>query len=680
MSFWRYYFFAFALLFLIAALAEAYQNQKINRLVCRHMKKIMMWLRRKLRSINWEKLVPVVLGVSLLLVVLLTLWARWGKPVEPDEELDTGIYEALRIAFAVFEGDSADFRAYTASIPFLPCLLAILVPLSAVCTAATLIWNYLPHHVPWFSHVWYIFSELEPNSIRMAKSIHRELEETGDTGVFIFLRTQRGKQDPDVLDELKEINYFFYPKNEQHFLRWFWRRERILRFYFLSENTDANFDRMQDFLSDAGKDELFRPRAYLLPDGQFQHELYLLSETESAQLLITHLRNGLTQVKNTNTFANTELRLLDRFRAVSYDLLREQPLHQFVEQNRLHVLVLGFGRIGREFFRAACSLGIIGNCVTEFTLCDQQIGRKLNHFLALCPELRKSVNFHPRKLDADSDELDRLLHTADYHYIVVALGDDERNIRVASRLKRYYRRNYWDHKAGKNTGKNIPPQICVNIEDSVKHAYTQKLWFSEKSWDHSLHVFGGLDQALTKAVLMPENLWKAARWIHRRVNNIPAGTPLKWSEYERRSSIACAAHAEYHVAFVGEDYERILKNWKENEPGKYDELLDTEHRRWMAYVRSEGMQTASRDQLEAYFGEVKNRHVDVLGGLTPCLVNTREELNDIWNYLEHHDPPNYQGRTPFRRRDEIIVCHANAIRKCAKDGILPGNINTCLEK
>lgn len=676
MPFWKYYFIALAFLFLIAAVAEAYQDQKINRLVCRHLKKFMMGLRRKLRSINWEKLAPVALGVSLLLVGILTLYARWGKPAEPDKELDTGIYEALRISFAVFEGDSADFRAHTASIPLLPCLLAILVPLSAVCTAATLIWNYLPHHVPWFSHVWYIFSELEPNSIRMAKSIHRELEENGDTGAFIFLRTQRGKQDPDVLDELKEINYFFYPQNEQHFLRWFWRRERILRFYFLSENTDENFDRMQDFLFDAGKDDLLWSREYLLPDGQFQHELYLLSETESAQMLITHLRNGLTQAKNPNTFANTELRLLDRFRAVSYDLLREHPLHRFVEKNRLHVLVLGFGRIGREFFRAACSLGVIGNCVTEFTLCDQQIGRKLNHFLALCPELRKSVSFHPRKLDADSDELDRLLHTADYHYIVVALGDDERNIRVASRLKRYYRRHYWDYKAGKNRGKNIPPQICVNIEDSVKHAYTQKLWFSEKSWDHSLHVFGGLDQAFTKAVLMPENLWKAARWIHRQVNNIPAGTPLKWSEYERRSSIACAAHAEYHVAVVGEDYERILKNWKENEPGKYDELLDTEHRRWMAYVRGEGMQAASRDQLEAYFGEINNRHVDVLGGLTPCLVNTKEELNDIWNYLEHHYPPNYQGKTAFRKRDEMIVCHANAIRKCAKDGILPDNAST----
>jgi hypothetical protein len=49
-----------------------------------------------------------------------------------------------------------------------------------VTTAAILLWNRLPHHVPIFSRNWYIFSELNPNSIRMAKSINEKLKKEWD--------------------------------------------------------------------------------------------------------------------------------------------------------------------------------------------------------------------------------------------------------------------------------------------------------------------------------------------------------------------------------------------------------------------------------------------------------------------------------------------------------------------
>ena len=586
---------------------------------------------------DWERISVLSLSLSLILVLVLRCYAEFRC-----DSWDW-LFIGIQTVFDVLEGDSCGFRTALSALPVIPELLSCAVPALAVFTAARLLWHYLPHHVPWFKKEWYLFSELDANSVRMAKNLARE------DRLCIFLRTPRNKADTALLKELGDIHYFLYPGDEARFLLWPWRRGHILRFFFLSENTDVNFQRMQDFLLTAREKILFKPRNISLPDGQSQQELYLLSETESAPMLIDHLRGLL---KDSECFQNTELRLLDRFRATSYDLLQNVPLHEHIHDGKLHVLILGFGKIGREFFRAASHMGVIHGCKTEFTLCDQQICTKLNVFLSQCPELLDSVTIHPRKLNADTATLSKLIEAQDYHYIIVALGDDELNIRVSSRLKQFYRRHHWKHKANEGTEK-CHPQICVNIEDPIKHDYINTLWNTDidKSWDKELYVFGGLDEAFTLKILMPEDLWRKARRVHQELNQLKKNEPMNWDEYQRRSSIACATHMEYIVD----------DNWL----SKYDtELLaDTEHQRWMAYVRSEGMCQSSLLQVAAYRGKAgTSKHIDRLGKLTPCLVET-EKLNEIWKEVANNhqvysnNDPSILGNKSlsFRERDRLIV-------------------------
>ena len=372
-------------------------------------------------------------------------------------------------------------------------------------------------------------------------------------------------------------------------------------------------------------------------------------------MLIDHLRKKLCAGHDRlPVFQNTELYLLDRFRATSYALLRDVPLHRHRLNGELRVLVLGFGKIGREFFRAACSLGVFHDCKTEFTLCDQQIGAKLNMFLSQCPELRRSVTIHPRKLNIDTDALDKLVAATDYHYIVVALGDDERNIRVTSRLKRFYRLRHWEHEAGSRPA-DVQPQICVNIEDSIKQDYIKSIQNDDEHWGQRFHVFGGLDQVFKPTVLTPRELWNAAQYVHRSLGSIPREAPLNWNEYERRSSIACAVRAEYLCDIVcGDDKQTTYKSRLDD----FDRsmLADTEHLRWMTYVRSEGMQHASRKLVGAYYEKIGRHHVDTLGKLTPCLVEDRDKLQDLWDHLSVEKyPDDYKGKRSFLDRDKHLV-------------------------
>ena len=75
-----------------------------------------------------------------------------------------------------------------------------------------------------------------------------------------------------------------------------------------------------------------------------------------------------------------------------------------------------------------------------------------------------------------------------------------------------------------------------------------------KSWDKALHIFVGLDQVFNPGVLMPRDLWNAARFIHREMVSMEPRQRLNWGEYERRSSIDCAVWAHLSQGIHAADY------------------------------------------------------------------------------------------------------------------------------
>ena len=607
------------------------------------------WIRKQYRChVRPDFWFPFLLALCIIAVLGITYYSASHAllPDPPATEENPPIFESLMVFFSVAEGDSANFREYASFHPVVFGIakhLSVLIPLLAAATAMMFLWHRLPHHVPWFRKVWYIFSELEPNSIRMATSIHRD--HPNEKSVFIFLRTRRGQQEPDQLEDLQDLTYFFYPGTETRFLSLPGRKNHIMRFFFLSENTDENFSRMMEFLNNAQqKKRFFVWKGDEVEEGRFLRELYLLSETESAPMLIDDLRK---QIENKPQFPSTEVRLLDRYRAVVYDLLRDKPLHQAGSRTEVNVLVLGFGKIGREFFRAVQSIGIQEGRQMNITLCDLNITQKLDAYKQQCPEAVDPVFVVPKPIDVESAQMNALVEQGNFHYILIALGEDERNIRIACWLKRYYRKKYWAESAPQ-------PQVCVNIEDPIKHNYVSKLW------EQSLHVFGGLDQVFTQKVLMPHSLWLAARWLHMELNPVSA-MPKFWNEYQRRSSLACVVHAEYHVARVGLPF---AAHWQRLSPAERMRIIDAEHRRWMAYVQNEGMQKAEPDWTRTYYAALGN-HVDVDGRLTPCLVPT-DELDGIQQLVDTLRGPNNQ--LTFRQRDEKVVTSAERIVQIIETG------------
>lgn len=549
------------------------------------------------------------------------------------------LIQAVKIVFQVLQGDSDDFLALSTTQQGPMALVQAMSVLTPVMTAGTvfvLLYRRLPWPVlpPVKCH---IFSALDSHAILLAKSIDREEGHAR----FLFLRTRREDLSADTLRELGTLWYSCYPDGEiQLFRRHLSLRFRPLCLYFLTENSEENFDRMEEFLSYAKDRSLFR-----FVKRQGYRELFLLSETSSAPMLIDHLRQTYSCLRG------TELRLLDRYRAASLHLMKTAPLYQARREGNARILLLGMGRVGRSLYRTMASMG---SGKPEFHLCDQSMTPIHDILKQQYPELEEDLTVIPKVFDAEGTDLETLLDSSTFDYIVVALGNDERNLRVTAALYRHYRKKYW---SGSVTGM---PRICVNLEDETKARSTERIYPQRdlEPWDPRVTVFGTDRQVFSAEVLLPRGLWLAARKLHAGINGGAEPTP-DWSEYERRSSIAAAAHADVHIASItpaDQEVDLFPLHYPEIAQTHLAELTEAEHQRWMNYIRSEGMTLASRAIWQRY-APVLHKHVDVRGQLSPCLVKTAE-LDALYGELK----PYLSGSTlSFRQRDELVVRNADRL-------------------
>lgn len=542
---------------------------------------------------------------------------------------------AVGTAFKLIQGDSQDFLALTETAPALVGLfqsLSILTPVLTAGTVFVLLFRRLPLPVllPWKCH---IFSALDDHAVLLAKSIAGQ-----ERARFIFLRTEREKLSADTLLELRGLRVSFYPHGETQLLRRHLSlRLRSLRFYFLTEKSEENFDQMDEFLKQAKDHHLF-----LLFKKREHRELYLLSETTSAPMLIDELR------KTYSGLPGTELRLLDRYRAAGLHLLKTAPLYDANREGNVRVLLLGMGQVGRSLYRTMVSMGVMGAHQPVFHLCDKSIQTIIDVLKQQYPELVHAHQVTKKELDAEGTKLDDLLREQPFDYIVVALGDDERNLRVTAALYRHYRKQYW---SGSLTAL---PRICLNLEDETRARSAKRIYPRQnlKPWEPGVTVFGTDEEVFSADVLLPRGLWLAARKLHTRISD--SDPSPEWCEYERRSSIAAAAHAEVHAASVLDDI---------HDPGYLQmaeqhlaDLVESEHQRWMNYVRSEGMTLAQESIWSAYAPKLGN-HVDVRGQLSPCLVGTAE-LDKLYDKLR---PYLSNQSLTFRQRDELVVRNADLL-------------------
>ena len=417
----------------------------------------------------------------------------------------------------------------------------------------------------------YVFSQLNSRSLALARDIRANHEKAG----IVFTDAYRG--------------------SKENAEKWTARAATIGAVCFKKPILAVNFKKHNKnktlYLFTIGEDEMENvDLALRLIDGyktRAHTNLYVFSQKLESELLLTAVDKGVLKVRRINEVQSLVNRILFEQGQVLFESAREVP----GSDKHICAVVVGLGNRGTEMLKALTWFGQMDGYRLELHGFDKDPLAK-EKFTVMAPELmdekyngvdipgeaRYQIEIHPGMEVQGLKFVQDITAIADATYIFVALGNDDVNIRTAVRLRMYYAR----------LGKH--PVIQAVVYDSRRKKALEGICnYSNQAYD--IQFLGDTDSSYAERVILDSELEEQALQRH-----------LKWGaeagfwtyEYNYRSSAAAAIHmrARVNCGIAGAD-----KKEEDLTPQEREIIESLEHRRWNAYMRSEGyVYSGSKDK------------------------------------------------------------------------------------
>ena len=452
---------------------------------------------------------------------------------------------------------SAAYSAYL-SVAFVVAPVLTFGFLVSLFKNASAFLNYVLHY---FCDV-YIFSELNDRSLSLGADIRKNHKRA----VIIYT---------DVFEKNDEVSYEYVERARALHAICFKKDILAINFRAHSSRTHIVFyaigaDETENINQALKLIELYRQRD--------NTRLFVFSSRIDSELLLTKAEKGKLKVRRVNEVRSLVNRILFERGGELFEKAKKLP----GGGKKISAVIVGLGGHGTEMLKALswyCQMDGYHIEIDAFDM-DEKAEDK---FKALAPELMSekyngvfisgeaeyTIRIHS---DFDvttksfADEISKLTDTT---YVFVSLGADERNIRTAVDLRMLFERN------------KIKPVIQAVVQSTdEKTALNGITNYRGQAYD--IDFIGDTKTSYSEAVIMNSELEADALRRH-----------LKWGkeeefwqyEYNYNSSVASAIHMKARIACG------IPGATKKEEDLTVDErkTIETlEHRRWNAYMRSEG--------------------------------------------------------------------------------------------
>lgn len=480
----------------------------------------------------------------------------------------------------------------------------------------------------------HIFSQLDENSVLLCES----LAERGERFVFCNTEPSFDQKDSELVRRARKIGAVLLDASELDLKL----RKKQVWLYQINSNKDYNINTTLALIEKHRKDKSKHIRIATFATGV------------TAELLLDSIPKG-----------NIRVKLMDEVKYSCYQLLDQAPLFEGLEEGQkdISVLLVGCGDTGMELLKAMVWCGQMVGYSLKINVVDQCADKREKEFLRLCPDISLE-EYHIRFITADvrtsdfTDILDR--ECQDTTYAVVSTGDDEVNIDTAVYLRRYF-------LCADKQAFSRSPKICLRVIDSLKSRQIDSLSTSRGD-SYGFATFGSPEQIFRADHLTESPLEKLAIGVHLAYFGVLRGTGEEKQEamrsyfkqeFNQRSSFATALHIKYKLFACGikgisgkpvteEQIKEFEEKMKDSKPF-WEEIAELEHRRWNAFVRTEGFSTASVGDVRAYFPLTKY-HVHYFAKLHPTLVEWKD-LDRIGEELE----PILGKKRDFKESDFDIV-------------------------
>ncbi len=410
---------------------------------------------------------------------------------------------------------------------------------------ATAFIKYINHY---FSDV-YIFSELSEKTLALGRDIKKKHMRA--LIVYTGLTDDDDERQSEYLERAKAIKAICFTKDilainfKNHY------KKAVINFFSIDEDENCNMIQGLKII------ENYRNRENV--------RLYVFSTGVESELLLAKMDHGKMKVRRVNEIRSLVNRNLYDDGGKIFD--NALPAEDGVKD--ISVVFVGLGGHGSEMLK-----GFIWYCQMDgyrikIDAFDEN-PLAADKFWGAMPELANyDITIHPGvdvMTKTFADDIAKLTKTT---FAFVALGSDEANIRTAVNLRMLFERM------------NIKPLIQAVVRSSYEKKALEGITnYSGEPYD--IDFIGDVESSFTEDVIINSDLESEALERH-----------LKWGkeedfwryEYNYQSSVASAIHMRARIHCHIQGAEKADDDMTDEERIAIEKL---EHRRWNAYMRSEG--------------------------------------------------------------------------------------------
>lgn len=488
----------------------------------------------------------------------------------------------------------------------------------------------------------YVFSEINPNSLALAKGIKKEKGRK----TIVFCNAKNA--DKDDIAKVRDLGGIALYKSCRA-LR-IGKRFAIYEFCLISSDEDVNTEVAEDLIT-------------LHTKKKYSSKIIINAFVESG----TNVKFMENAFKSKNANDGIELRCIDEIALFCNSLVYNYPLYNTKgNSDTISVAIIGCGRTGMGMLRTVYWAGRIDGFKLKIRVYDKDADKIREELLAKCPQVSDddTVRFINTEVSG-ADFREKILreeNSADATYIVVAMNEDRGNLMVAEELYKLYRRH-------RGFDQSRMPEIFARVRSFVKsQPYFENAEFLKS---RNINLFGTAESVFSGRTLFNTELENLAFAVHlaywgaldKQVDEkeySKISRAFRVGEYDRRSSMATALHIAaklYMCEGVDKSQKNILteKNIRifeeriKNDREFLHKLAVNEHERWNAFMISEGYRKADVNEMLAY-AQKTGSHKDELSMLHPCITDYEnlDEIADVYN-------ERFGKNKDFKAYDEKII-------------------------
>ncbi len=467
-----------------------------------------------------------------------------------------------------------------------------------------------------FSKKCYIFSDLNSNSISIAKGIKK----ADRRATLVFCNTK--SEDKALITKAKTVGGICLYKSPVDFKVGYFHKN--YEFYLVSDNDDKNVAYAVEIIE---------------KNKQVKKDKITVNAFAGSGVNI--------DIVESVEQDNIKLRFVDKVALLCNQIIFRHPLYSTPDGTTdISVMIIGCGDTGKRMLKTVTWCGQIEGFSLKARVYDIDAEKLRSEFFGEAPELKnKEYDIKFIGTDVKSDAfIKNIKDSLDATYVFIATGDDALNLETAVKLRGIFRRKVGNY--------DLEPKILTRIRDDFKTANIKSNKYLK---DRNIVAFGNVSDLFEEKMPFETKFERLSLGVHlaysKMLGTDPDSNAFKEhcdafysQEYNRRSSMATAlhisaklhscgvlAHNEYDLTdAVADRFEQMLKQNK----NLARDLAKNEHTRWNAFFRSEGYHGATIKEVERYALKV-GKHKDMLSKTHPCITDwdSLVKLADRYNKI-----------------------------------------------